>query len=329
MSGVFIAGSGMYVPSNIVTNDDMSKIVETSDEWISQRTGIRERRFSQGESNYFMGSVAARQAMDAAEVTGKEIDMIIATTCTPDYFYPNLACIVQGEIGAGNAFCWDLNAACTGFIYALDVAQHYLAMGKKNVLIVSSEVMSKQLDFTDRSTCVLFGDGAGAVVIKASDGMYASYLKSDGGNAKSLVSRALKTQGMFATDKDNPKYNKYEENSGHFIKMDGKDVYRFAVKAMTEAIGGACKNAEIDVSQLDLIIPHQANLRIIEAAAKRGGVSMDKIYANVSKYGNMSSACIPICLSELQEAGRLKRGDKLGLVGFGAGLTYGAAVLEW
>jgi 3-oxoacyl-[acyl-carrier-protein] synthase-3 len=330
MSGVFIAGTGMYLPDQVVTNDDMSKIVETSDEWISQRTGIRQRRFSQGEPNFYMGAQAARQALTNASVSAEDIDMIIGCTCTPDYNYPSLACILQDELGAENAFCWDLNGACTGFIYALDVAQHYLATGKKNILIVCSEMMSKEIDFTDRSACVLFGDGAAAVVVKPSEnGLYAAFLKSQGSLGGAIVSRSMEPQGVFATDKDNSKFHKYETNKGHFIRMMGNEVYRFAVKAMPEAVFNACESASLDVSQLDLIIPHQANIRIISSAADRLGVSMDKIYVNVDRYGNTSCVSIPLCLAELQRDGKLRRGQKLGLVGFGGGLTYGAVILEW
>jgi 3-oxoacyl-[acyl-carrier-protein] synthase-3 len=329
MSGVYIAGTGMYLPKKIVTNDDISKIVETSDEWISQRTGIRQRHFSTGEPNFYMGTKAARQAMEDAEVDSGDIDMIIGCTCTPDYNYPSLACIIQDEIGAENAFCWDLNAACSGFIYALDVAQHYLSSGLKNILIVCSEEMSKHLDFTDRTTCVLFGDGAAAAVVKPSDGIYTSYLKSKGNIGKNIVSVALKPKGMFAVDADNPKYNKFEENEENTINMTGREVYRFAVTAMPEAIENVCEQSGIDVSQIDLIIPHQANLRIIETAAKNLNVDMSKMYSNVDRYGNTSSVSIPLCLNELKRSGRIKRGDRICLVGFGAGLTYGAVLMEF
>lgn len=329
MSGVFLAGTGMYVPAKVVTNDDMAKLVDTSDEWISQRTGIRERRFSQGEPNHYMGTAAARQALENAGISGAEVDMIIGCTCTGDYNYPSLACIIQDEIGAVNAHCWDLNAACSGFVYALDVARLYLSAGMRNVLVVSAEEMSKELDFTDRSACVLFGDGAAAAVVQPSEKLYASYLRSAGDMARVLVSKSMEPQGPFATDKDNPKYRKYEENPGNFIRMIGRDVYRFAVTAMPEAVESACRKAGLAPTDLDLIIPHQANLRIIETAAKRLGVDMDRMYINVDRYGNTSSACIPICLAELERDGRLHRGEKLGLVGFGAGLTYGAIILEW
>ena len=278
MPGVFIAGTGMYLPDLVVTNEDMSKIVDTSDEWISQRTGIRERRLSQGEPNFYMGTKAAQMALADAKVTGEDIDMIIGCTCTPDFNYPTLACIVQDEIGAENAFCWDLNGACSGFIYALDVAKHYLAAGKKNILIVCSEILSKELDFTDRSTCVLFGDGAAAVVVKPSEnGLYSSFLRSKGKLGGAIVSRAMEPQGPFVTDKDNPKYQKYEKTNGNFVSMKGQEVYRFAVGAMPEAVLNACEGAGLDISQLDLIIPHQANIRIIHAAAERAWNRYGKI----------------------------------------------------
>jgi 3-oxoacyl-(acyl-carrier-protein) synthase III len=329
MSGIFIAGTGMYVPDQVVTNDGMAKIVETSDEWISQRTGIRERRFSSGEPNFYMGARAARQAVANAGVSPDEIDMIIGCTCTADYNYPSLACIIQDEIGAANAFCWDLNGACTGFIYALDVARLYFEAGKKNILVVSSEIMSKELDFSDRAACVLFGDGAAAALCQPSDGLYASYLRSEGSLGKNIVSVAMKPQGAFATDVDNPKYKKFEEFDGNAIRMVGREVYRFAVRAMPEALEGACKSAGVSLSDLDLVIPHQANLRIIEAAVKRLDIDMEKVYINIDRYANVSSACIPISLFELQAAGKLRRGQKIGLVGFGGGLTYGAIIMEW
>lgn len=329
MTGVLIAGTGMYVPSQTVTNDDLAKIVDTSDEWISKRTGIRERRISRGETNSYMGTIAAGRALDDAGVDGSEIDMIIGCTCTPDYYYPSLACVIQDEIGAENAFCWDLNGACTGFIYALDVARHYVSSGRKNILIVCSEVMSKHMDFTDRSTCVLFGDGASAVVVKPAEKMFASYLKSSGKLGKYIVSSALAPQGIFATDKGKSEYEKFERPKGHFIRMDGSEVYRFAVTVLPEALNGAASNAGIAVSDIDLIVPHQANLRIIETAAKRLDIDMDKMYVNVDRYGNTSCVSIPLSLAELKAAGKLHRGDKLALVGFGGGLTYGSIVLEW
>ena len=329
MSGIFIAGTGKYIPSAVVTNDDMAKVVDTSDEWIRERTGIRERHFSTGETTFQMGVEASRAAIARAGVEPASIDMIIGTTVTPDYYYPSLACIVQAAVGAENAFCWDLNAACSGFIYALDAAQTYLALGKAStVLIVSSEELSKQMDFTDRSSCVLFGDGAGAVVVRGGRGMYHSWLRSEGSSAAALTARALPNHSPYAA-KGQAQADPYPMAEGNFIHMAGRDVYRFATRAMAEALRGACERASISPQDLEVIVPHQANVRIIRTAAEKLGVDMERMYVNLDRYGNTSSASIPIALSELETSGRLRRGDKIGLVGFGAGLTYGAAVLEY
>lgn len=251
MPGIFIAGTGMYVPPKVVTNDDMAKIVETSDEWIVQRTGIRQRHFSQGETNGSMGVKAAREALANAGVNAADLDVIIGCTVTPDFYYPSLACVVQSEIGAENAFAFDLNAACSGFIYALDAARNYLAPGvgeKKSVLIVCSEEMSKVLDFSDRSACVLFGDGAAAAVVQpGEDRLFASYLRSEGKLGAAIVSRALACQGPFAEHADDPAFELYEKTAGPFIKMHGSDVYRFAVRALPEAVEKACEKAGVPV----------------------------------------------------------------------------------
>ena len=330
MSGVLIAGTGMYVPSKVVTNEEMKQFVDTSDEWIVQRTGIHERHFSTGEPNWYMGVQAAKQAVENAGIDPKEIDIIISSAITPDYFYPTVACTVQDELGADNAFCWNLGAACSGFVYALDVARSYLAVGSaKTVLIVCSEVMSKSLDFSDRTTCVLFGDGAGAAVVKKSDGLYASCMGSDGRTGAALLARALPVNTPFAVDKDNPKYDKYMKSNGNYVKMNGKAVYRFTAHAIPNMVTGACGRAGIDVHDLDLIVPHQANVRIIEKAAEHLDFPMEKMYVNIDRYANTSCASVPICLAELDAAGKLKRGEKIALAGFGGGLTCGAIVMEW
>ena len=333
MSGIFIAGTGMYAPPKTVTNDDMAKIVDTSDEWITERTGIKERRFSEGEPNFYMGKQAALAAIEKAGIDPMEIDLIIGATITPDYLFPSLACIIQGEIGAENAFCWDLSAACSGFVYAMDVAHTYISSGKvKTVLIVCSESLSKIVDFTDRTTCVLFGDGAGAVVVKASDRekpLYASHLFSEGKNGGALVARAIRNRSPFAVHAQDELYAKFREKEGHYMAMDGREVYRFSTKVLAESVEAVCKKAGVALSELSLIIPHQANVRIIRTAAEKLGVEMDRIYVNIDKYGNTSCASIPICLAELDAAGRLHRGDKIVLTGFGGGLTYGAVLLEW
>ena len=330
MSGVFIAGTGMYAPSKVVTNDDMAEIVDTSDEWITERTGIRQRRFSTGEPNYYMGIQAARAALERAGTDPAEVDMIIGCTVTPDYYFPTLACILQSELGADNAFCWDLNAACSGFIYALDVAHTYLSTGKvRTALIVCSEELSKVIDFSDRSTCVLFGDGAGAVVVREGGGLYASYLHSLGKSGGALVSRALENHSPYAVRAGDEAYRKYAQTTGSYIHMDGREVYRFATRAMAEAVETACGRAGVAVADLDLIVPHQANIRIIRTAAEKLGVDMSKMAVNIDRYANTSCASIPILLSELDRSGRLRRGDRIALAGFGAGLTSGAIVMEY
>ena len=330
MSGVFIAGTGMYAPSGVVTNDDMAKIVDTSDEWITERTGIRQRRFSAGEPNYYMGCQAAREALDRAGIEPAGIDMIIGSTITPDYYYPTLACILQSELGADDAFCWDLNAACSGFIYALDVAHTYLSAGKvQTALIVCSEELSKVIDFSDRSTCVLFGDGAGAVVVRSGEGLYASYLHSQGRSGGALVSRALENHSPYAVHAGDEVYQKYVRTNGSYIHMDGREVYRFATRALAQAVETACSRAGIAVADLDLIVPHQANIRILQTAAEKLGVDMSKMAINIDQFANTSCASVPILLSELDSSGRLRRGDRIALAGFGAGLTSGAIVMEY
>jgi 3-oxoacyl-[acyl-carrier-protein] synthase-3 len=331
MSGFFVAGTGKYLPSQIVTNADLAKIVDTSDEWITERTGIRERRFSKGEQTWYMGKMAALEAINNASINPVEIDMIIGCTITPDYCTPSLSCIIQSEIGAENAFCFDMNAACSGFVYAMDVAQKYLSSGAvSTVLVVCSEVLSKITDFSDRSTCVLFGDGAGAVVLKSDESkIYHSCLKSEGKNGEYLVSRTHKTESPYATEKDDSVNEKFAMTTGCFVYMSGKDVYRFGTRVMTDSLEKACKKAGITPQDLDLIVPHQANQRIVETAARKLGIDMTKMFMNIDKYANTSCASIPICLDELWKSDKLKRGDKIALCGFGGGLTYGAIVMDW
>lgn len=330
MAGVILKGTGKYVPEKVVTNNDLAKIVDTSDEWIVERTGIRERRFSEGEPTWYMGRMAAERALENAGVAPENIDLIIACSITQDFMTPSLACVIQDEIGAKNAFAWDLNGACTGFVYALDAAQKYLSSGSvENVMVVCSESLSKITDFSDRSTCVLFGDGAAAVVLgNGGDKKYASYLKSEGWLGSALLARNFKTKSPYAVNKDNEKYARFSSGPDFFIEMNGRNVYRFAVKALPEALEAACARAGLGVGGLDLIVPHQANLRIIRSAAEKMGVPMQKFYVNLDRYGNTSCASIPICLEELNADGRLKPGMTIGLAGFGAGLTYGAVVME-
>ncbi|MDR3552810.1 MAG: ketoacyl-ACP synthase III [Clostridia bacterium] len=331
MSGIYVAGTGMYVPPMVVTNDDLAKLVDTSDEWITERTGIRQRRFSQGAPTWVLGREAALQAIENAGIEAGEIDMIIACSVTSDYCTPSLACMLQREIGAESAACWDMNAACSGFIFALDAAYRYLATGgASTILIVCSEVLSRITDFEDRSTCVLFGDGAGAVVVKKDEGrLFESCVRSQGKSGGALFARSGKFTSPFVKKEEIEKYDLFRENPGCHLVMEGREVYRFAVAAMPEMINNVCEKAGIPCGDLDWVIPHQANIRIIKTAAERLHIGMEKMVINLDRYGNTSCASIPMCLDELNRSGRLKRGARIALAGFGAGLTCGAIVLEW
>lgn len=331
MSGVKIIGTGTYLPDFNASNDEFTKLVETSDEWITTRTGIKNRRIANGETTCMMGFNAASRAIENAGISPTDIDLILVTSVTPDYFSPSASCVLQGLLGASNATGIDINCACAGFVYALDMAGRYLTDPDINtVLIVSSENLSKLTDYSDRSTCVLFGDGAASCVVKKGDGMFASYLKADGAGAKSIVARALLPHNPFTEKQTDPiSFDGFENTNGHYLYMDGREVYKFATKVMPEAVEGACKKAGIMPEELDLIIPHQANIRIIQTAAKNLKLPMDKFYINVDAYGNTSSASVPIALHEALLAGRIKPGDKIALVGFGAGLIAGGAVFEW
>ncbi|OQB13992.1 MAG: 3-oxoacyl-(acyl-carrier-protein) synthase 3 [Firmicutes bacterium ADurb.Bin193] len=307
-----IKGTGSFLPDYILTNAELETMVDTSDEWITDRTGIKERRICKENTVSEMAVGAAERALYSAQISACNIDLIIAATITPDFFTPSLSCIVQKEIGAENAFCFDINAACTGFVYALDIADCYVKTGRaKNILIVASEAISKITDYTDRNTCVLFGDGAGAVVATAGEGhgLIDSYIKAIGAMGDVLVSSTCK------------------EDS--FIKMNGKEVYKFAVSACSEAINALTSKNGITFGDLKYIVPHQANDRIVGAVAAKLGWDKEKFFMNVEKYGNTSSASIPICLDEMNKGGMLSHGDKIILVGFGAGLTYGGVLLEW
>jgi 3-oxoacyl-[acyl-carrier-protein] synthase-3 len=329
-TGVKIKGIGRYVPQRVATNDDYAKIVETNDEWITQRTGIKTRHISDGEPTYYLGAKAAQEAISDAGITAEDVGLIIATTCTPDYFTPSTACLIQRELGVSGCPALDVNCACSGFVYAVDMARRYLACGDiKYVLVVAAEVLSKFVDYSDRSTCILFGDAAAAVVLeKADDTLFSSYLAADGSGAQYLASRALAVENPFRQtesefDMAMPVPNK------HYLIQDGKEVYKFATKALPKAVEAACEKAQITPDELSAIIPHQANVRIIETAAKHLKVSMDKMQLNISEYGNTSSASIPNAFYDAVKSGKIKRGDKVCFVGFGGGLTYGACILEY
>ena len=321
MKEVKILSFGGYVPERIVTNDELMTVVETSDEWISSRTGIKERRISQGDNTSDLATKAAKIALERSNLKPEDIDLIIVATTSPDNFTPATACLVQGRLGAMNAFCFDLNAACSGFLFALNTASQFIKTGQcKTALVIGAEVLSKIVDWTDRNTCVLFGDGAGAVVITASTvpGILSVHSGSDGSKGMALTCPATPLTNMFLRD----------ETTKCYVKMNGKEVFKFAVRVMPDSVERVLKETNLKIEDIKYIVPHQANLRIIEFAAKKLGLSMDKFYVNLDKFGNTSAATIPIALNEMYENGLLLKGDKIIAVGFGGGLTWGSALIE-
>ncbi|SCZ76925.1 beta-ketoacyl-ACP synthase III [Acidaminobacter hydrogenoformans] len=322
-----ILGTGMAVPERIVTNFDMEKLVETTDEWIRTRTGISERRFADGDvTNSSLSIQASEMALKNAGITADQIDLIIVATITPDMVFPATACIVQDKIGATKAAAFDLEAACSGFLYGLAVADRFIASGMyKYALVIGTEVMSKIIDIKDRNTCVLFGDGSGAVVVGPSEddsrGLLGFDLGSDGAGGKYLY--------MPAGGSEKPATHETVEAREHFLKMEGKEVFKFAVRVMENASLRAIENSGLSFDEIDFLVPHQANERIILAAAKRLQLPMEKVQVNLDKYGNMSAASIPVALHEAVTQGKLNEGDHVVMVGFGGGLTWGATVMKW
>lgn len=323
MYNVKIISTGKYIPDNIVTNDDMSKFVDTNDKWISERTGIKERRISTGENTSHMAVKAALASLEKSSINATDLDLIIVATCTPDSFVPSTACIVQDKLGATKATCFDISAACTGFIYALGVASQFIKTGQvKNALVIGAETLSKILNWKDRSTCILFADGAGAAIIERSEeiGLISQYTGSDGTGGKALKCEALPVR--------NP-YCKVDDKFKDTLSMEGREVFKFAVNAMIESINKVLENTEYTLNDIDYIVPHQANIRIIEFVSKKLRVSQDKFYVNLDKYGNTSGASIPIALDEMNKKDMFKKGDNIILVGFGGGLTFGAHLIQW
>ncbi|MEN3184035.1 MAG: beta-ketoacyl-ACP synthase III [Atribacterota bacterium] len=322
---VRILGTGSSVPEKVVTNFDLERMVETSDEWITTRTGIKERRIAApSETTSTFALLASQKALENARVSPEELDCIIVATVTPDMLFPSTACILQHALGAKNAFAFDLEAGCTGFVYALAIAEKYLlAEGKGKALVVGAETLSKIVDWQDRATCVLFGDGAGAAVLGLDDrpGILATYLGADGGGAHLLELPAGGSRMPASLETVNQRL--------HYIKMNGNEVFKFAVRVVEEASLKVLAKAQKTVDDVHLFIPHQANIRIIQSAAKRLGIPEEKIFVNVDRYGNTSAASIPIALDEALRSQRLREGDTVLLVGFGAGLTWGAALIEW
>lgn len=316
-----ICGTGSALPKLRVTNDDLSKIMDTSDEWISSRTGIRARHIATEETTTGMSVEAAKKAIKEADLQPEELDLIIAATASSDHVVPTLACEVQRELGAVNAFAFDIGAACSGFLFALSTAQAYITSGRcKNALIIGAETLSKIMDWNDRSTCVLFGDGAGAAVLKADESKLFHIVQGSDG-----------AKGMVLSCKNRPVNNPYhkEDTALSYVQMNGQEVYKFAVKTVPAAIKQVLEEADLSAEDISLFVLHQANLRIIESVAKRLGQPMEKFPVNLTECGNVSAASVPILLDEVNRQGRLKRGDKIVLAGFGAGLTWGAAVITW
>jgi 3-oxoacyl-[acyl-carrier-protein] synthase-3 len=324
---VEVAGTGRYLPDRVVTNLELERLVDTSDEWIRERTGIRERRIADPEMGAAeMGAEAARSALCRAGIQPEEVDLILVATATPDRLLPSTAGDVQVLLGASNAAAMDLAAACSGFIYAMAMAEGYLASGRGDVaVVVATEKMSAIVDWTDRSTCVLFGDGAGAVVMRRSSdgtrGMLSSFMRSDGALAELLWRPA---GGALI-----PMNAEVLEEGGHLVKMAGREVFRSAVRSMAEASDQALQRAGVTAADIDLVVPHQANMRIIESTARYAGIPMDKVYVNVDRYGNMSSATIPVALDEAVEEGRIEPGSLILMVAFGAGFTWASSVYRW
>ena len=323
-----ICGTGSCVPGHILDNDDLSQMVETSDAWIRERTGVVRRHIIEGETTVSMAAEAARQALENGKVRAEEVDLLIVSTFTSEVLLPCAACEVQKEVGAVNAACFDLNAACTGFLFAYNTAQAYIAAGMcRTALLIGSESLSNMVNWKDRGTCILFGDGAGAVVLKAEQGdMPSSVMHSDGesGKALTLVSRHRKG---WVEEQSNPK--SAGPHPEEFIQMDGREVFRFAVKKVPEAIHELLDTRGMKVDQVDYFILHQANKRIVESVAKRLDVDIEKFPMNLQEYGNTSSASSPILLDEMNRKGRLRPGQTIVLAGFGAGLSWGATVLKW
>lgn len=330
MTGITIRGTGHYLPERIVENEEFTKIIDTSHEWIVSHTGVERRRMAVDEPTWYMGAKAAEEAVAAAGIGVDEIDVIIGTTVTADYRYPSMACLVQNHLGNTTAFCFDVAAACAGFTYALDMARRYLMAGDvKNILVVSAESLTQVTNFEDRSNCILFGDGAGASVLSAGDKSFGSYLRSDATGAGAIYAKHTRRKRPFFEIEQSSVHDQFHATIEDLTVMDGHEVFRFATRAMPEAIQEACKRAGIAPADLDLIIPHQANIRIIKSAMRYLKIPMEKAYVNIQEYGNTSSATCQICLDECVRSGRLKRGDKFCVVGFGSGLVYGACVMEY
>ncbi len=318
-----IAGTGSYLPEKVLTNHDLEKLVDTNDEWIASRTGIRERHIAaDGQTTGDLAFEAAKRALEAADVAADEIDLIVLGTTTPDLIFPSTACLLQHRLGADGCMAFDVNAACSGFMYALGIADKFIRSGQnKTALVVGSETLSRMLDWTDRGTCVLFGDGAGAVVLKACDepGVISTHLHADGGY-KDLLWNPVGVSVGFKPD---------EPNAGVRVLMSGSEVFKVAVKTLDRVVDETLEANGLDKHAIDWLIPHQANLRIIQATAKRLDMPMDRVVVTVDRHGNTSSGSVPLALDEAVRSGKIKRGQLLLLEAFGGGFTWGSALLRY
>lgn len=325
MSRAAIIGTGSYLPERILTNEELERMVDTSDEWITTRTGIKTRRIAgPGEETSKLAAEASRRALEMAGVTPAEIDMIVVGTISCEKTMPSCACLVQKEIEATNAFAFDVSAACSGFLYGLDIADKYIGQNPDmKILVVGAENLSSRTNWQDRNTCVLFGDGAGACLVTGADqgrGVLASRLYADGRlwELLHLDSAPSLNQALCG-----------QEQGGAFIKMAGRDVFRYAVRAMADAITAVLRKENLAIEDIGLVIPHQANIRILKNLAEHLGLPFEKVYVNVHKYGNTSAATVPIAMDEANREGRLQSGDILLLCAFGGGFTWGAALVRW
>jgi 3-oxoacyl-[acyl-carrier-protein] synthase-3 len=317
-----IAGTGSYLPERVLTNADLEKMVETTDEWIRERTGISERRIAaEGQTTADLAEQAARRAMEAAGVTADDIDLIALGTTTPDLIFPSTACLVQARLGAGGCAAFDVNAACSGFIYALSMADKFIRSGQsKCALVIGAETLTRMIDWTDRGTCVLFGDGAGAVVLKPSEetGILSTHLHADGGHKELLFNPVGVSSGF-----------RDEHNHGVKVVMIGNELFKVAVRALAKVAEEALEANGIAQEELDWLVPHQANLRIISATARHLGLPMEKVIVTVDRHGNTSSGSVPLALDEAVRDGRIQRGQLLLMEAFGGGITWGSALLRY
>jgi 3-oxoacyl-[acyl-carrier-protein] synthase-3 len=326
MARARIIGTGSYLPARVLTNVDLEQRVDTSDAWIVERTGIRERRIADAtEQCSDLATAAGRAALTAAGITGRDLDLVLVATATPDMAFPSTACLVQRALGCGPVPAFDLSAACSGFVYALTVGDQFIRAGSaRTVLVIGAEVLSRIVDWSDRTTCVLFGDGAGAVVLQATEdgrGILSSHLHAEGEMADLLM--------VAAPGKRNPGTGEVFALEGELIRMRGNETFRVAVRMLGEVVAEALAANAMVPEDLDLLIPHQANIRIIEATAKRLGMSMDSVVVNLDRVGNTSAASIPIALDEAVRSGRVRAGQNILLEAFGGGLTWGAVMMRW